>query len=571
MPMRWLMHAGKSILGLNRLDSYYRQRQNDLSSREFVHFILNKLGIGYSIVSGSCEGIAEQGPTIVVANHPFGAIEGVMLAELLLQHRSDVKILANEYLHQVAELSELFIGVDVFETATSKVSNIHGIKQAVNHLKNDGLLLVFPAGEVSSLQLKQRKITDKKWNRIIGMLVRKTCARTVPIYIEGQNSKWFYLAGIVHPRLRTLMLVREMLNKNKQSIKLHIGQTIPYAELKTLSSDEAMTDYLRLNTYLLNCHADNKADVEKQTKEAMKSIELPVCKQNLQNDIDSLPDNALLLSKDDFFVYYASFKQLPNIHREIGRLREITFRQVAEGTGNSTDLDEYDKYYLHMFIWNNKTQEVVGAYRLGLVDQIIDRYGINALYTRSLFNYDEQLLNDLGTAIEMGRSFIRIEYQRSLSALFLLWKGIACFAANNPQYTMLFGPVSISSGYSELSRNLMVEFLQLHHYDQKRAKMVKATHVQKRSSKIFWTKKMLQALTDNQLVSKLVYRMEGDKGLPVLLKQYLGLNGKLVSFNLDKEFNNALDGMIVVDLLQAPERLLARYMGKEKAKNYLNR
>lgn len=568
---RWLVRAGQSVLGLNKLDSYYRQRPNNMSTRDFLRFMLNKLGIDYFIASGNCADIAEQGATIVVANHPFGGAESLMVAELLLKHRTDVKVLANDYLHRVAEISELLIGLDIFDNTASRRANIQGINEAVQHLKNDGLLLIFPAGEVSSLQLKQRTITDKKWSRVVAMLVRKTQAKTVPLYIEGKNSKWFYLAGIIHPRLRTLLLVREMLNKNKRPIKLHVGQAIPYSELKTLSGNQAMTDYLRLNTYLLNCQASNKADIAEKNNVSMQNIALPVARKKLQDDVDALDNDALLLSKGDFDVYCAKAQQLPHILLEIGRLREITFREVAEGTGRANDLDEFDQYYLHMFIWNKEQQEIVGAYRLGLLDQIVNEHGINALYTRSLFRYDKRFLEDIGISIEMGRSFIRSEYQRSLSALFLLWKGIACFASNNPQYTTLFGPVSISSGYSELSRNLMMEFLQLHHYDHKRAKMIKATHPQKKSSNVFWTRKMLEALKDNQLISKLIYRMEGDKGLPVLLKQYLGLNGKLVSFNIDKTFNDALDGMIIVDLLQTSERLLAKYMGKEKAKIYLNR
>lgn len=569
--LRWLAHAGECMLGLSTLDTYYRERQDDMSPREFLRYTLDRLGIDYRVASGSTNEIPEKGPAIVIANHPFGAIEGVMLSELLLQRRDDVKVLANEYLHRISELSELFIGVDVFETSTSTQSNINGIKQVVRHLKNDGLLLIFPAGEVSSIQLKQRQITDKKWNRIIAMLVRKTGASTIPIYIDGKNSHIFYLAGLMNSRFRTAMLVREMLNKREQVINLHIGQVIPFSELKSLKSDEAITDYLRLNTYLLNCQADNNADIAKHKNSLMQNIALPIEKSDLQEDIDGLDKETLLLTNSELSVFCASAEKLPHILQEIGRLREITFRQVAEGTGLASDIDEYDEYYLHMFIWNNKKQEVVGAYRLGLLDQIMERNGIKALYTRSLFKYDERFVENMGVSIELGRSFIRLEYQRSLSALFMLWKGIAAFASRNPKYTTLFGPVSISSGYSELSRNLMQEFLELHHYDHERAKMVKAQHTQKKTGNAFWTKKMLEPLSDNQLISKLVYRMEGDKGLPVLLKQYLGLNGKLVSFNLDKSFNDALDGMIIVDLLQTSERTLGKYMGKDNAKKYLQR
>jgi len=569
--LRWLAQAGECLLGLNQLDNYYRQRQSDMSSRDFLRYTLNRLGVDYYITSGSCDEIPQQGATIVVANHPFGAIEGVVLAELLLQHRQDVKVLANEYLHRIDELAELFIGVDVFETASSAQSNIHGIKQALRHLNNGGLLLVFPAGEVSSIQIKQRQITDKKWNRIIAMMARKTKASTTPIYIEGNNSKLFHLAGLLNPRLRTLMLVREMLNKRQQKIKLHIGQNIPYTELKALSSDEAITHYLRMNTYLLAGQIKNKIGIEKNNLQSMQTIAPPVDKQKLQQDINKLTIDCLLVEKNNLLVYCASAEKLPNVLQEIGRLREITFRQVAEGTGLASDTDEYDKDYLHMFIWNKTEQEIAGAYRLGLVDQLIKKQGIKTLYSRSLFHYDERFIKNMGRCIEMGRSFIRIEYQRSLNTLLLLWKGIAGFASRHPQYTTLFGPVSISSDYSELSRSLMAGFLQLHHYDHKRAEMVKAKNPHRKTPGTFWSKNMLKNINDNQLISRLIYRMEGDKGLPVLLRQYLGLNGKLVCFNVDKDFNNSLDGMIIVDLLDVPERVLGKYMGKEEAKSFLNR
>ncbi|VAW62198.1 Putative hemolysin [hydrothermal vent metagenome] len=562
---RWLASAGERLLGLNQLDSYYQQRQKNMNSRDFLRYTLNRLGVDYTISSGSYDSIPRQGPCVIVANHPFGAIEGVMLAELLLKHRSDVKVLANEFLHRINEIAELFIGVDVFENASSTQKNARGIKQAVKHLKNDGLLLVFPAGEVSSLQLKNRKITDRKWNRIIAMMIRKTGASTTPVYIEGNNSKLFHLAGLLHPRMRTLMLVREMLNKRKQKIKLHIGQNIAFTELKSLSCDEAITNYLRMNTYLLASQVQNLYAIKKSPPHEMKSIVAPIDRHLLQLDVDNLSPQYLLIDKGDMTVYCAGAEKLPNILNEIGRLRELTFRQVGEGTGKESDLDNYDRNYLHIFIWNREKQEIAGAYRLGLVDQLIKKQGINGLYSRSLFQYDQSFLSSLGSCIEMGRSFIHPDYQRSLNTLLLLWKGIATYASNNPQYTTLFGPVSISSDYSELSRSLMASFLQLHHYDNKRAEMLHAKNPYISIKDTFWSNSMLSEVNSNQLISKLIYRMEGDKGLPVLLRQYLGLNGKLVCFNVDKDFNDALDGMIIVDLLKVPEKMLSKYMGKEQA------
>ena len=569
--LRWLAPVGEFLLGLNVLDRYYRQRQDKLSDRGFLRYTLERLDIKYTIASGSLDVIPDSGPVIVVSNHPFGAIEGVMLAELLLQKRSNVKVLANEYLHRITEISDLFIGVDVFETNSAVTRNSHGLKKAIQHLKSDGVLLVFPAGEVSSLDFNNYQITDRKWNRIVGLMIRLTGATAVPVYIEGRNSRLFHVAGLIHSGLRTLLLVREMLNKRNKTIQLHFGEAITSKELKPLSSDKAITSYLRLNTYLLAGSADNKQGIKNAQKKPEQAIALPVAKNLLFADVAAIPADCLLIKKNEYEVYCTSADKLRNVLPEIARLREITFRQVDEGTGLASDTDKYDESYLHMFIWNREQQEIVGAYRMGLVDKLLANNKLDALYSKSLFNFDERFLKSLGGSIELGRSFIRIEYQRQLGTLLLLWKGLTTYAARHPRYTTFFGPVSISNSYSKLSRSLLVNYLEIHHYDEKRAQSIKPVNPRIKPASKFWTRNMLREIGNGQLISKLIYRMEGDKGLPVLLRQYLNMKGRLVCFNVDRKFNDSLDGLIIVDLLQAPEKLLGKYMGKQQAINYLNR
>jgi putative hemolysin len=223
---KWAFYLAEQALGLKTLDHYYQKRQDNLGALDFLRYSLHTLNIETVIASGNLGTVPQQGPVIIVANHPFGAIEGIVLAELLLQRRSDVKILANQFLHRVPELADLFIGVDVFAGSNSSPSNTQGIKQAVRHLNNQGLLLIFPAGEVSAWHLHHKQVTDKTWHRIIGMMVRKTGAASLPVYIEGHNSALFHTAGLLHPRLRTLLLARELLNKRNKTIKLHIGDLI---------------------------------------------------------------------------------------------------------------------------------------------------------------------------------------------------------------------------------------------------------------------------------------------------------------------------------------------------------
>jgi len=570
-PLKLVASAGERLLGLKKLNDLYLERREGMTSRAFLRYILDVLGVNYTVVRGGLESIPKTGPVIVVANHPFGAIEGVVLPDLLLKRRRDVKILANEYLHRISELSDLFIGVDVFGGNDATHSNMQGIKQALRQLKQGGVLVVFPAGEVSTIDKSQKQVTDGEWNRIIGMLIRKTTATTLPVYIEGKNSPLFHLAGMVHSRFRTMLLAREVLNKRKKTLRLHLGEPIDIGEMKSLKSDSAITQYVRLNTYLMASYARARKKQQKHNIRTMAPIAPAIDKALLQADVDNIQSDCLLVGKDDLQVYCAPASRISNVLQEIGRLREITFREVGEGTCMSTDLDEYDDKYLHLFIWNRGTREIAGAYRLGLVDRLMEKSGTRGLYSRSLFHYKNDFVESMGPAIEMGRSFIVSEYQRSLTSLLLLWKGIATYAYRNPRYTTLFGPVSISSEYSELSRSLMSSFLEVHHYDQDRSLQVKPTNPQKRPRKIFWTTRMLFELADSQLISRLIYRMEGDKGLPILIRQYLSLNGRLVCFNVDRDFNDALDGMIIVNLMDIPERVLGRYMGKAEAKEFLAR
>ncbi|MFW7522683.1 lysophospholipid acyltransferase family protein [Vibrio ostreicida] len=554
--------------GLSQLDKYYTQRPAGCDTQTFLRFTLKILGIDYKIVKGSLTHIPTQGATVVVANHPLGCVEGVILAEMLLHVRRDVQILANQYLKTVPELDELFIGVDVFEGQKAHKANLKALRQAHQHLDNHGLLLLFPAGEVSQLvDRKTQRIEDKEWSRSVSSLVRKTKANTIPVFIDGHNSQRFYVAGKVHPLLRTLMLGRELLNKSDHPIGVSIGSAIKYKEINNLT-DKQIVNYLRLNTYLLHSDTLHREKHQPDQPQALPVADaLPL--KDLKTDLATLPIDHHLLSSGEFDVYCTTADCIPSILHEIGRVRERNFRAVGEGTGLAIDLDEFDRDYMHLFIWDRNHDCLVGAYRLGMVDKLMQKKGLAALYSRTLFQYGHDFLQTMGTAIEMGRSVIDERYQKSVGALFLLWKGIATYVNKNPQYTHLFGPVSISNDYSDQARQLLAETMTLHHYDSEKAEYVTPSNPLPTQQKN-WNTSMLTALADIQLLSRVIARIDDGKGVPVLLRQYLALNGKLVSFNVDPSFKNALDGLIMLDLRQVPLKTLTRYMGSHDAEKYLN-
>ncbi|MDA0381360.1 lysophospholipid acyltransferase family protein [Vibrio owensii] len=552
--------------GLNQLDKFYAQRPVNADTKTFLRFTLDILGIDYRIAHGSLDSVPKQGATVIVANHPLGCVEGVILAELLLMVRDDIQILVNQYLKTVPELDQLFIGVDVFEGKDAVKSNMKALRAANKHLANGGLLLVFPAGEVSQLvNAKQQRLEDKSWSRSVSSLIRKNKATTVPVFISGQNSKRFYMAGKIHPLLRTLLLGRELLNKQAQTIDLSFGQAIKFKELSTLNDDQVV-NYLRLNTYLLNREPHSVKPSSSSERLSPIAVGLPV--GELLEELNNLSKESKLLTSGEFDVYCTESQNIPSLLHEIGRLRELNFRQVGEGTGLAIDIDHFDHDYLHLFVWDRENQCLVGAYRLGLVDQLIEKHGVAGLYSRTLFNYDQRFIDQMGKSIEMGRSVIAQQYQKSMSALLLLWKGIAAFVHQNPDYTHLFGPVSISNDYSDTARQLLAQSMTLHHYDSNCAEYVTPSNPLPEHHRD-WNTSMLTALGDLQLLSRVIARIDEGKGVPVLLRQYLSLNGKLVCFNVDPAFNNALDGLITVDLRDVQEKTLARYMGREQTHEYL--
>lgn len=572
LPRKTPFGIGESVVewatGLSTLDSLYQQDALPEDSFEFMQEALTRIGTQYQIDHGSLDNVPTEGSVLIVANHPFGGIEGIILASLISQVRKDVKVLANELLKRIPELDELFIGVDVFGGEKARQTNRRAIKEANHHLKQGGVLIIFPAGEVSSWQASENKITDNTWSKSVAKFVKHAEATTVPLFIKGMNSKLFYQAGRIHPLLRTALLGRELLNKSGETISVSVGNPIPYSEIKDFDNEEDITQYFRLNTYLMGS-MDNEQSANLEENYA-EPIIAPLAVETLEGELSNLAQYKLL-EQGDFEVYCAPTPAMPGMMREIGRVREESFREVGEGSGQSCDIDRFDQHYYQLFVWNRTNRDLVGAYRLGLVDQLIAQGGIDALYSTSLFNYDQAFVESLGQSIELGRSVVAKQYQRNMHSLLLLWKGIARFVDSNPKYTHLFGPVSISNDYSPVARQLIASVMSVHYYDNDKAKLVTPTTPLESSGKEFWRPDMLSSLSKLPLLSKVLSRLEQGMGLPVLLRQYLGMNGKLVCFNVDPAFNYALDGLIVVDLTTVPARTLGKYMGKEQAQAYLDK
>jgi putative hemolysin len=559
---------------LEQLEHIYRGLPAGRGPADFLVHALAAFGVSTQLAQGEAERVPATGSVIAVANQPFGAIEALLLTHVLLQRRLDVRVLASHFLQRVPELSELFFPVDASAGGQQIHANASSVRKALRWVAQGGLLLVFPAATAAHLHLSRGRVTDPPWSPSIGRIVALTGAAVLPVYVHGANGAMFQLAGMLHPQLRTALLPRELMNKTHTSLRLRIGRPIAHAHLRRVGSDEAIVRYLRMRTYLLGA-LDASGDTPAASRPSASATPAPIVPAGtadaLAAEIESLPPDCSLVTSGAFRVLCARAAEIPRCLEEIGRLREITFRAVGEGTGRGCDLDTFDSHYLHLFVWNTEKREVVGAYRLGLADEILERHGKRGLYTNTLFRYRGQALRSINPALELGRSFVRAEYQRSFSPLLLLWRGVGQFIVRNPRYAVLFGAVSISSHYAQLSRQLIVDFLKLHRIDPALARYVKPRRPFRGRRLALADEIDPLQLCDLEGLSHLLAQIESDgKGVPILLKQYLKLGGRLLGFNLDDQFADALDGLVVVDLRATDAGVLAKYMGEAGARTFLD-
>lgn len=550
------------VMKINDVNKLYSQF-HELEGLDFVDGILNSLGIKIEIDEKELNNIPKEGAFIAIANHPYGGVEGLILLKILCMQRPDVKLMANFLLKKIPNLSDYFIAVNPFENVKN-ASSISGLKTTLEQLQQGNPIGIFPAGEVSAYNSKTQKVMDKQWSPVVGKIISKAGVPVLPIYFHGNNGLLFNLLGFIHPTLRTARLPYELFNKKGYTIKMRIGKSISFDEIKNLSSQNKVIPYLRARTYALGSGIEVKKffnsklfSIKSRPDEIIPetSVEL------ISKEVEAIKDK-LIMSEKNYDVYMSGAASIPNIVNEIGRLREITFREVGEGTNKKIDLDEYDLYYNHLFIWDREARKIVGAYRIGKGDEIYFRYGTRGFYISNLFRIKSGFKPILKSGLELGRSFVRKEYQQKALPLFLLWKGLLMFTMKNPEYRYMFGPVSISNDFSKLSKTLMIEFIKQNCYDHALEKYVvpkKKFHAElpEIDSEILLNNKASIKSLDS-LISEI--ELNHNK-VPVLLRQYIQLNAKIIGFNVDPKFNDSIDGFLVLDIKNVPEETF-KMLGK---------
>ena len=546
------------ILRISAINKIYDNNKNK-SDLDFLNGILDDCKIKFEIPEEDLKRIPKEGPFITISNHPLGGIDGVLLLKLVTEKRADYKIVANFLLHRVAPLKPYVMPVNPFETRKDAKSSIAGVKSALLHLREGKPLGIFPAGEVSTHKDGKLNV-DKPWEEGAIKLIKKANVPVIPIYFHAKNSRLFYFLSKFSDTLRTAKLPSEIIQQRGRVIKVRIGKPISVKDQDAFKALPDFYKFIRRKTYMLANPFEKSNRLITSPKIKIKKATKKISSQRNSDlflaEVDALREtNSRLLKSKNYEVFFASAKDIPNLIHEIGRLREITFRAIGEGTNKEVDLDKFDNYYHHLLLWDTVAEKLVGAYRMGLGKEIYKKYGIKGFYLQSLFRIEPELHQMMDNTIEMGRAFIIDEYQQKPMPLFLLWKGIVHVTLRYPQYKYLMGGVSISNQFSDFSKSLMIEFMKSHYYDPYIAQYIRPKKEYKVKLKdgdkdfVFDASK-----ADMQKFDKIIDEIEpGILRIPVLIKKYVKQNARLVAFNVDPKFNNAIDGLMYIKVADIPE------------------
>jgi putative hemolysin len=526
-----------------------------LQGMDFVDQILEYFNFSYTVTDRDRENIPVSGRVMIVANHPIGTLDGLTLLKLVHNSRPDVKIVANDLLNVIKPLSPFLLSVKVTTGMTVR-DQIASIEKA---LGQEQAVIIFPAGEVS--RFGPQGIRDGQWQKGFLRLACRAKAPILPIHIRGRNSLFFYATSTLFKPLSTLMLIREMFRQQDNQIRLTIGSIIPFSAYESIKIGEKEKVKL-LKKHLYRIGVGRTPIFVTET-----AIAQPERRVILKKSIEK--GDLLGCTPDGKEIYLYDSGDCPSILREISRLREVTFRAVGEGSGKRRDTDRYDRYYQHLVLWSADDLEIVGAYRFADAANVIRERGVGGLYSDSLFKFSGQNHPFLEQGLELGRSFVQQKYwgKRSLD---YLWFGIGAFLSRNPQFRFLFGPVSISNSMPKMAKELLIYFYKLYFADSQATpcsrnpfcfslpvtELAKSLSGDNFRQDLIQLKSLLQAMGTS---------------IPTLYKQYTELCApggvSFLDFNIDREFNNCVDGLVVVDTWQLKPGKRSRYMQNSVLQN----
>lgn len=538
----------RKLIHENEINTFLTNKEN-LGPFEFIDTVLEYFDFSYKVSSNQIENIPPSGRVIIIANHPLGALDALSLIHLIKKVRSDVKVVANDVLSQISQLKPILLSIDAFGLKTSKET----IEQIYTSLDKEEAVIIFPSGEVS--RARPAGVKDTKWHKGFLKFALKKNAPVLPVHIKAKNSTLFYMTSILNKKLSAALLPNEMFNKKNKNLEFVIGEIVPYKSFKQNNFD------INTKVKLFKKHLYNIAKKKKPVFATQKCIAHPENRQDIREELKA--SKLLGETSDNKKIYLYDFHKESTVMKEIGRLREFTFRKVEEGTGKKRDFDEYDEYYKHIVLWDEEKLEIVGAYRIAESDFVHEYFGNEGFYSNSLFNFQEGFTPFLENSIELGRSFVQPKYWGS-RALDYLWQGIGAYLYKNPHIKYMFGPLSMSESIPKDAQNLIVYYYKK--YYAKNEFMLnpsKGFILSQNESKELENIFTCNNIKDDFLILKEQLSFY-NVTIPTLYKQYTELCEEdgisFMGFNIDEEFNNCVDSLVLVDIDKIKEKKRKRYI-----------
>ncbi|MGD8589616.1 MAG: lysophospholipid acyltransferase family protein [Chromatiales bacterium] len=550
---RPLFGAFRLLFHEREINQFLEQHQA-LDGYTFIEQVLDHFSFSYAIAHRDRQNIPASGRVVIVANHPLGALDALALIQLIREIRTDVKVVANELLAHLRPLRDLLLTVDNLGGASQKEQ----IRAIQNALSEEQAVIFFPAGEVS--RMRPNGVRDSRWSSGFLRFARRTNAPLLPVYIKARNSSLFYGASSLSKPMAALLLVQEMFAQRARTIAIRVGEIIPNDSLRRPEIN------LQTQVRMVKKHVYRLGKGKRGVFVTERAIAHPQPRQLIKAQLKQAKE--LGSTRDDKIIYLVEHAADSAIMKEIGRLRELSFRKVGEGSGQHRDLDPYDRHYRHLVLWDNDQLEIVGAYRIGEAETILAEKGLEGLYTHSLFDLGQQFRPFLNHALELGRSFVQPRYWGS-RALDYLWQGIGAYLRHNPHIQRLYGPVSISQNYPKAARDMLVYYYTTH-YGNPQIQAPSRQPYPLDQAAIDECRALIPGRdADEEFKVMRDYLHAFGHSIPTLYKQYTDVcekgGARFLAFNVDPDFSNCIDGLICVDLSLLKESKHRRYIEKPVA------
>ena len=522
-----------------------------LEGFDFVEQVLRHFEFDVRLTESERSLIPATGRVVITANHPIGSLDGLAMLHLVRAVRSDVKVVANDLLTAISPLRSVLLPVTNMGDAKGTARDaLRAIKE---HLQSDGALIIFPAGEVSRFGAKG--IYDSAWQSGFIKLARSTKSPILPVYVAGRNSVFFYSMSFLAKPLSTIWLVREMFKQSQSTVDVRIGRPIPHEVYSANNfSAQQLARMFRKHVYRLGA---NGAPVFR----SVETVAPPENRLLLRRELAEA--ERLGETRDGKDIYLCSMANAPCVMREIGRLREMTFRTVGEGCGLHRDIDRFDRHYKQLVLWDSHDMEIVGAYRLADAGAVIADQGVQGLYSNTLFHYGPHVLEKVSRGLELGRSFVQPRYQTRY-ALDYLWYGIGAYLKTRPHIRYLFGPASISRFYGQEATARLVHYFGTHFRDKNIDVTARTPFVLPPEIVSSLAAELSGVDADEDLESLRQSLAALGLPLPTLYKHYSQATSPdgvvFTAFNIDHDFGDCVDSFVMVDLTKLTPRKRRRYL-----------